>query len=95
MLRVNLLFANVPYILEGVKVSRVLSDNEKKPFSAMSTEEIVQDPSRLYTLLHTAYEISLVAPFLDRNNAGPELLSSMTLEEKAEAVRKHLKEKWG
>jgi hypothetical protein len=28
--------------LEGVKASRVLSDEEKKPFSTMSAEQIVQ-----------------------------------------------------
>jgi Leucine-rich repeat (LRR) protein len=87
------LFANVPYILEGVKTSRVLSDKEQKPFRTMSTEEIIQDPSLLYTLLHTAHEISLVAPFLNGLNHGPGLSRSMTLEAKAEAVRKRLKEK--
>jgi hypothetical protein len=87
------LFAKASYILEGVKASDVLSYEEREPFSTMSAVEIVQDPSRLKNLLHTAYEISLVAPFFYRKNAGPELPISMTLAEKAEAVRKHLKEK--
>jgi Leucine-rich repeat (LRR) protein len=87
------LFANVPYILEGVKASDVLSAEEQKPFLTVSVGEIVQDPSRLKNLLHTAHEISLVAPFLDGRNAGPAFLTSMTLEAKAETVRTHLKEK--
>ena len=36
------LLEKVSYILEGVKASRVLSDEEKKPFSTMSAEQIVQ-----------------------------------------------------
>jgi Leucine-rich repeat (LRR) protein len=87
------LFEKVLHVLEGIKKSKALSDEEKKSFRAMKPQDIVQDPTLLYTLLHTAHEISLVSPFLNGRNAGPELPSEMTLTEKAEAVRKHLKEK--
>ena len=86
------LLEKVTNILKDVKKSKALTDDEKKPFSTMDPLEIVHNPSLLHVLLHTAYEISLVSPFLEGRNDGPELPGSMTLEEKAETVRKHLKD---
>jgi Leucine-rich repeat (LRR) protein len=80
-------------ILKGIHESEVLNDEEKKPFFEKTPQEIINDPSLLRLLLHMAYEHSLVAPFLNGKNQGPELSKSMTLAEKAKAVRNHLKEK--
>ena len=85
-----------------IGMSLFASCKEEKPFLAMNPQDIVQDPILLHTLLHTAHELSLVSPFLKleinaglerKMNAGPELSSAMTLSEKAETVRKHLREK--
>lgn len=86
------LFEILSVIQEGIKQSKVLDAKESKPFCTMSPQEIAQDPSLLYRLLNTAYESSLVAPFLNNKNPGPDLSEAQTLTKKAHAVRNFLTE---
>jgi hypothetical protein len=89
----NDIYAKVSIILKGIHGSEALSDEEKKPFFEKTSQEIVNDSNLWLRLLHTAYEHSLVTPFLNGKNHGPDLSNSTTLAKKAEAIRNHLKEK--
>jgi Leucine-rich repeat (LRR) protein len=86
------LFEILSVIQKGIKQSKVLDAKESKPFCTMPLQEIAQDPSLLYRLLNRAYESSLVAPFLNDKNPGPDLSEAQTLTEKAHAVRNFLTE---
>jgi len=59
-------------ILDSLKNSQVLNEDEKRQFFDLSAEALFEKPSDLSDLLKTAYNCNLVAPFLKDAPGFPE-----------------------
>ena len=86
------LLVRVKTILDVVQTSPLLSDDERSAFRNIQPQDIIQRPKRLHGLLKTAYDHSLVSPFTNGRNNGPDLGENTSLAEKAQRIRRHLEQ---
>ena len=86
------LLVRVKTILDVVQTSPLLSDDERSAFRNIQPQDIIQRPKRLHGLLKTAYDHSLVSPFTNGQNNGPDLRENTSLTEKAQRIRRHLEQ---
>ena len=86
------LLVRVKTILDVVQTSPLLSDDERSAFRNIQPQDIIQRPKRLHGILKTAYDHSLVSPFTNGQNNGPDLRENTSLTEKAQRIRRHLEQ---
>jgi Leucine-rich repeat (LRR) protein len=78
-------------ILNPLKESDILTEDEKNHFSVLSAEEIIQNPKLLYLLLNTADRHNLVA-MISKNVSSLDL-TEKSFPQKITAVLEYLQEK--